>query len=102
MVPALKLSLLWVLGQAECPTNQGFEVQGVRNRVGRASVCWQGKGAESSGTQLQGALGARGSDACQRGAAGEQAAEGREPEEGPVLRSVGERAQELFRGQKEN
>lgn len=79
MVPALKPSRLWVLGQAECPTNQGFEMQGVRNGVGRASVGWQEKGAECSGTQLQGALGARGSDACQRGAAGERAAEGREP-----------------------
>lgn len=54
-------------------------MQGVRNGVGRASVGWQEKGAECSGTQLQGALGARGSDACQRGAAGERAAEGREP-----------------------
>lgn len=50
VVPALKLCPLWVLGQAECPTNQGFEVKGVGNGVDRAGVGWQGRGEESSGT----------------------------------------------------
>lgn len=95
VVPALKLSPPWILGQAE--------VQGVKNGVGRASVGWQGKGDESSGIQLQGKRGT-----CQMGATssaagpGEQAVGGREPEEGPIQRSVGEKAQELFRGQKKN
>lgn len=56
--PVLKLSP-WILGQAE--------VQGVKNIVGRSTVGRQGKGDESSGTQLQGELGFGGREACHGG-----------------------------------
>lgn len=72
---AWKLSPPRVLGQAECPAK--FEVQGVRNGVGRASVGWQGKGGEELMPSAARGTGCRGSDTCQMGATGKWAVGGK-------------------------
>lgn len=69
--------------------------------MGRASVGWQGKGEKSSCPWLRGALGAGAVTLVRWGPQGSGLWEAREPEEGLVPNSVGEKAQELFRGQKE-